>query len=300
MAVTEYDVVVVGSGPAGLQAAIHASRRRLRVLVLGRTSRSHAYREQIDNLCGVQGASGSDLMLIGRQQAEQAGTIFLEEDAVRLERQDGRFVLETESRLAMRTKAVVLATGAAPSAAAVNGEKDLAGRGVSYCVDCDAPFFRGKPVAVIGTGSGAVEGALTLAGIATEVHLIAPAVDVTESLRARLDASAVIRHVPDEVSAIVGNDAVEAVATKRGRRIPVEGVFIEPGGRGALELSLPLGLRLDPDDAGFVPTDDKQATNVRGVFAAGDVTGRPWQVARAIGQGCIAGIEAARYAQSVA
>ena len=98
----------------------------------------------------------------------------------------------------------------------------------------------------------------------------------------------------------VACNGVEAVATKRGRRIPVEGVFIEPAGRGALELSLPLGLRLDPDAVGFVVTDEKQATNVPGMFAAGDVTGRPWQVARAIGQGCVAGIEAARYAQSVA
>ncbi|MBI5502561.1 MAG: FAD-dependent oxidoreductase [Deltaproteobacteria bacterium] len=299
MAVTEYDVVVVGSGPAGLQAAIHASRRRLRVLILGRADRSHAYREHIDNLYGVQDAAGSDLVLIGRQQAEQAGAVFLEEDAVRLDRTDARFVIETESGLAMRTKSIVLATGAAVPESGVTGETEYVGRGVSYCVDCDAPFFQGKPVAVVGGGSAAIEGALTLAAVATEVHLIAPKVEVTEALQARLESSGVIRHVPDELSAIVGGDGVEAVATKRGRRIPVEGVFIEPAGRGALELSLPLGLRLDPDAVGFVVTDEKQATNVPGMFAAGDVTGRPWQVARAIGQGCVAGIEAARYAQSV-
>ena len=300
MAFADYDVVVVGSGPAGLQAAIHASRRRQRVLVLGRPSRSHAYKEEIDNVYGVQDATGSELMVVGKQQAEQAGAGFLEEDAVRLERSDGRFIVETESGLAMRSKSIVLATGAAWPNGGVTGEKDLVGRGVSYCVDCDAPFFRGKPVAVVGGGSAAVEGALTLAGVATEVHLFAKEIEVSESLLARLEASSVIRHVPDEVSAIVGNDAVEAVATKRGRRITVEGVFIEPAGRGALELTLPLGLRLDPDAVDFVATDDKQATNVPGMFAAGDVTGKPWQVARAIGQGCVAGIEAARYAQTVA
>lgn len=297
---TEYDVVVVGSGPAGLQAAIHASRRRLNVLVLGRSERSNAFRAQIDNVYGVQDATGSDLMVVGRQQAEQAGAGFLEEDAVRLDRQDGRFIIETESGLAMRAKSIVLATGASVPGEGVTGEQDFVGRGVSYCVDCDAPFFRGKPVAVVGGGSAAIEGALTLAGVATEVHLIAPQIDVTESLKARLEASSVIRHVPDEVATIFGEDAVEAVATKRGRRITVEGVFIEPAGRGALELTLPLGLRLDPEAVDFVATDDKQATNVPGMFAAGDVTGRPWQVARAIGQGCVAGIEAARYAQTVA
>jgi thioredoxin reductase (NADPH) len=300
MAVTEYDVLVVGSGPAGLQAAIHASRRRLRVLVLGRPARSKAFREQIDNVYGVQDATGSDLMMVGRQQAEQAGAGFLEEDAVRLDRTGGRFVIETESGIAMRAKSIVLATGASVPMGTVTGEKDFVGRGVSYCVDCDAPFFRGKPVAVVGGGSAAVEGALTLAGVATEVHLIAKEIDVTESLRARLEASSVIRHVPDVASSLVGGDAVEAVATKRGRRIAVEGVFIEPAGRGALELTLPLGLRLDPEAVDFVATDDKQRTNVPGMFAAGDVTGQPWQVARAIGQGCVAGIEAARYAQTIA
>ena len=101
---TDYDVVVVGSGPAGLQAAIHASRRRLNVLVLGRSERSNAFRAQIDNVYGVQDATGADLMVVGRQQAEQAGVGFLEEDAVRLDRQDGRFIIETESGVAMRAK----------------------------------------------------------------------------------------------------------------------------------------------------------------------------------------------------
>jgi thioredoxin reductase (NADPH) len=300
MANPEYDVVVVGSGPAGLQAALHIARRRLRVLVLGRPARSKVNRTRIDNLLGVEQATGDELLRVGREQARGAGAELLEEDATRVEREDRGFAVSGESGRGFRAKAVVLATGIAANVPRIPGERELAGRGVSYCVDCDASLYRGRRVAVVGDGSAAAEGALTLLGLAREVHLVSPGLDVVPELRAEIEASGVIRHIPRQLARIVGDSAVEAVELEGGERLAVEGVFIEQGGKGALDLATPLGVRLDDASARFVVTDGQQATNVPGLFAAGDVTGEPWQVARAMGQGCVAGIAASQYVRGVA
>jgi thioredoxin reductase (NADPH) len=292
--------MVVGSGPAGLQAALHVARRRLRVLVLGRAARSKVSRTRIDNLLGVERSTGDELLRVGREQAQGAGADLLEEDATHVELADGGFAVAGESGRGFRAKAVVLATGIAASAPRIPGERELAGRGVSYCVDCDAPLYRGRSVVVVGDGSAAAEGALTLLGLAREVHLVGTGLDVVPELRAEVEACAVIRHIPAKLARIVGDGAVEAVELESGERLAVEGVFIEQGGKGAVDLATPLGVRLDEANARFVVTDGRQATNVPGLFAAGDVTGEPWQVARAMGQGCVAGIAASQYVRGAA
>ncbi len=300
MADAEYDVVVVGSGPAGLQAGLHVARRRLRVLVLGRAARSKVSRTLIDNLLGVERASGDELLRVGREQARGAGADLLEEDATHVERDGRGFTVAGESGRGFRAKAVVLATGMASVGPRIPGERELAGRGVSYCVDCDGSLYRGRRVVVAGDGSAAAEGALTLLGWAREVHLVGPGLDVVPALRAEVEAAAVIRHIPGKLARIVGDGGVEAVELEGGERLAVEGVFIEQGGKGALDLATPLGVRLDEASARFVVTDGRQATNVPGLFAAGDVTGEPWQVARAMGQGCVAGLAAAQYVRGAA
>jgi thioredoxin reductase (NADPH) len=137
---------------------------------------------------------------------------------------------------------------------------------------------------------------------ASEVHLVSEKLDVSDHLAGLLASSTVVRHEPDGIAKIVGRDgdqAVGAVELASGGSIDVEGVFIELGAKGVLDLTVGLGVELDPESLKYVVVDRGQKTNVDGVFAAGDVTGPPLQVAKAVGEGCVAGLSAAQYAKGV-
>lgn len=293
-----YDVVVLGAGPAGLQAAIHASRRKAAVALLGKPDKSSLFHAHVENFCCIFNITGEQMLDVGRQQAVRFGTRWIEEDVMKVELQQPGLVLDTESGQRLRTKSLVIATGSSRNRLGVAGEKELLGKGVSYCVECDANFFRNQTVAVVGNESAAVGGALTLLGYAQKVHLICDRLQVVDSLRESLAGSAVVVHTDSKVEKIEGEQAVTGLALTDGSRLPVDGVFIELGARGVMELATALGIRLD-DDARYIDVDRKQQTNVAGVYAAGDVCGPPWQMAKAVGEGCVAGLEAAGYARKL-
>jgi thioredoxin reductase (NADPH) len=300
MAESTYDVVIIGSGPAGLQAAIHAARRRRTVLVLGRPQNSNLVKAHVENLFGIENVTGEGLLAAGRAQAARAGSVLVDEDATGIARdvQTGLFTVTLESRTHVSCTAVVLATGISLERLNVPGEKEFLGRGVSYCVDCDAAFYKGKRVAVVGGGSAAVEGALTLLSYAANVHLVCDELNVQADLRRELDASNVIVHLSTKVKAIAGTSKVSALDMEPGGALELDGVFIELGAKGVLELTLDIGVELDPESFKYILTDRQQQTNVEGVFAAGDITGQPWQAAKAIGEGCVAGLSAATYVRN--
>ena len=292
-----YDVVVLGSGPAGLQAAVHAARRKARVLVLGRGEKSGCWSAHVENLVGQVPTTGADLVRTGREQAASSGAELREEDATKLGPRDGGFTVTCESGDEVRAKALVIATGVSRAKLGAPGERDFVGRGVSYCVDCDAGFFRGRPVVVTGDGSAAAEGALLMLRYASEVHLVTKGLECAEKLKAEVASSAVVEHSPDRIARIAGGEGVEAVELESGARLEVNGVFIELGAKGVMELTMELGVELDPENFRYVVVDRKQRTNIAGVFAAGDITGPPWQIAKALGEGCVAGLEAAAFAK---
>jgi thioredoxin reductase (NADPH) len=297
MSEERYHVVVLGTGPAGLQAAIHAARKKVRVLVLGRAQKSSAFKAHIENYCCMDGVAGVDLLEGGRAQAEGHGAVFLEEDVLDVRPGDDGFRVETESGSLISTAALVLAMGVSRNKLGVDGEKALFGKGVSYCVDCDAGFYRDRPVAVAGGASAAVHGALTLLLYTPEVHLIARELEVSGALAEKIAESAVTLHLGRGIREIRGTDAVSSVALDDGTELPVKGVFVELGARGAVALAGNLGVALDPESMQYVAVDRKQATSVPGVYAAGDICGPPWQVAKAVGEGCVAGLEAAAFAR---
>lgn len=294
-----FDVAVIGTGPAGLQAAIHASRKKVSVAVVGKIPKSSAFKAHVENFCCIPHATGEDLLIQGRQQAERFGAVFFDEDVVSVEREGDRFRLSLEGGDAMEAKALILAMGISRKKLGVPGEKEFLGKGVSYCVECDANFFRGVPVAVVGCESAAVSGALTLLFYADRVHLICEKLQVSENLAEKLRESAIELHEGRRVVEIAGSDAVEAVVLDDGSRLPVQGVFIERGAKGALEIATALGVDLDPESFQYVVTNKRQETNVPGVYAAGDICGPPWQIAKAVGEGCVAGLEAADYVRKL-
>lgn len=295
-----YDVVILGTGPAGLQASIHAGRKNASVLVLGRWTSSSLFRAHVENYCCLGKLSGEELLSGGRHQAEKAGAVFLDQDVVEIRSDLGGVTIRTESGQEVFARTLIIATGIARNHLGVAGEKDLLGRGVSYCVDCDANFYRGEKVAVIGGASAGVSGSLQMLAYASEVHLIFDELSVTEELAVKLKDSPVILHPQTKVESIEGETGVTGLKMESDRgteELDVAGVFIELGAKGAVELAGVIGVDLDPESMKYIQVNRRQETNLPGVYAAGDITGPPWQMAKAVGEGCVAGLEAARYAK---
>jgi thioredoxin reductase (NADPH) len=290
----EYDIIILGAGPAGIQAGIHASRRGLRVLLVGKPSNSAIIKGHIENHAFIPGpVNGAELIKVGTAQVQKSGAIIMEEDATGLSRAGAGFVIRVESGRELGCRALIIATGTARKKLGVPGEKEFEGRGVSYCVDCDAGFFRNKKVLVTGNGSAAASGALHLLHFTLDITLVAEKLAVAPELVEELKASKVNIIEGKTVKHILGDELVTAVVLSDESFLPVNGVFIERGAKGILELGLSLGLALTGD--GHLAVDRSMATNVPGVFAAGDVTGPPWQMAKAVGEGCVAGLKAAEY-----
>ena len=291
------DVVILGTGPAGLQAAIHAARAKVSVVVMGRETKSSLYRAHVENYCCLGKISGEQLLQDGVQQAKDAGAEFLHEDVVEITPSDQGFLVVTEGERHILTYTLILAMGVSRNRIGVPGEKEFLGKGVSYCVDCDGNFYRGEPVAVVGNESAAIAGALTLLFYAKEVHLVAKKLDVSDRLAFQVQESDVNLHIGQSVKRIIGNDMVEGLELDNGEELKVSGVFIETGAKGAVELAGFLGVALDPEHFKYVVTNKTQETNVPGVYAAGDICGPPWQMAKAVGEGCVAGLAEAKFAK---
>lgn len=288
----ETDVLVIGSGPAGIQAAIHASRRKVSVVVAGRPSASAAAGTEMDNYFGTGLVSGDRLIEEGVRQAESTGAVFSGQNVISSSR-DGeafRFVLEDGTEVV--SKAVVIATGISRKRLGIPGEKELFGKGVSYCAVCDCNFYKGRRAVIVGNESEAATSAEMMTGYASETSWVAWDVQASPVLVEKAEAAGV-RLYGSKPRAIIGETKVEALELEDGTTIPTDGVFIELGARSAADIAMDLDVMPEMDDTIKVGTDC--ATEVPGVYACGDVTGKPWQVAKAVGQGCVAGTNAAAF-----
>jgi len=290
-----YDIIIIGSGPAGLQAAIHAARRKATVLVMGRLHKSSIYPAHIDNYCCICGDSGEELLHQALTRAQESGAAFLNEDVTEITGENGLFTVHSEGGEVMTSMALILAMGITRNKLGLKAEKLFTGKGISYCVDCDAGFYKDRNVAIVGNGSAAVTGALILLFYAKEVHLICEKMEVADHLAVRVRESSIHMHENRKVVNITGKDSVEEVVLDNSEKIDVSGVFIELGARGAMSVAGDLGIEMDQATMKFIATNKRQETNIPGVYAAGDIAGLPWQVAKAVGEGCVAGLEAAVY-----
>jgi len=294
----EKDVVIIGAGPAGIQAAIHAVRKKCDVLLLGRIERSALYTAHVENYACVDGVvTGKELLDAGIAQVKRFGAEVMDDDVLKLHLAENGFLVELESGIQVSTRSIVFANGTSRKKLKVPGEKEFFGRGVSYCVDCDANFFRNATVAVVGNASAAIDRALTLTGYASKVYLINQELTASKELQDKLTSSEVENINGTWVSEIVGDGDVKSLTLENGDTIELDGVFIELGAKGAMELALEIGVQLDMDTMSHIDTNKKTETNVAGVYAAGDITGHPYQMAKAVGEGCVAGMEAANYAK---
>ncbi len=293
----DYEIVIIGAGPAGLQAGIHAGRRRHKVLIIGKPENSALYNAHIENYFGFPDkVDGKVLIEAGLTQIARFGVDLLREDVVKIETLDGGdFLVETEKGEKIKATVLILAMGVKKKKKLLKNEDQYVGKGISYCVDCDAWFYRGKEVAVIGDGSAAVHGAVSLTKFAKRVYLILLKDEPELERELQGVQVEILKTKPLE---IIGEEEVKGLRLESGEELLLDGIFIELGAKGPLELLGPIGIELDPETLNYVKVDIKMRTNVPGVFACGDLTGPPLQLAKAVGEGCIAGLSASDYLKS--
>ncbi|MCX4347146.1 MAG: FAD-dependent oxidoreductase [Lachnospiraceae bacterium] len=298
------DVLIIGSGPAGLSAAIYARRANLNVAVLeklymglGQVAESR----QVDNYLGMPGMNGYDMGEAFRRHAEDFGAEFLEGEAAEIKKEGDIFciVLKDGERLSART--VIYAAGAAHRHLGVVGEDVLAGRGVSYCAVCDGAFYRKKIVAVAGGGDTALDDALYLSEMCSKVYLIhrreefrgakATLLKLREKENVTILAPAVINEVK-------GENKVSGIVLSDGNEIECQGLFVAVGMEPQTEL---LKGFVTLDKTGYVVADETGKTSVDGFFVAGDVRAKALrQVVTAAADGANAAVFAAEYLRGLA
>ena len=274
------NVVIIGAGPAGVSAALYTARAGVDTTVLTKGPGALARAEGIENYYGVPGpVSGAELERRGIEGAEAVGVKFVHTEAVGLTFTD-KLTVETLAG-DFPADAVILATGASRAAPPVPGLAALEGRGVSYCATCDAFFYRGKDVAVLGSGEYALHEIAALLPLAKSVTLLTGGAELTASFPAQVAVRT------QKVEAILGPDKVSGVQLAGGEVLPVDGVFVAMGVAGSTALARKMGAQVEGNR---IVVDDKMMTTIPGLFAAGDCTGGLLQVAKAVYEGAVAGL----------
>ncbi|OYR82720.1 thioredoxin-disulfide reductase, partial [Halorubrum distributum] len=258
-------VAIIGGGPTGLNAAIYTARADKRTLVFddgGGTTRDV---DTMENVYGFpEGVTGPELVDLGREHARKYGAEIVEEEVVRIEPEGERYRVETTVDEYV-VDGVVIATGADYERPAIADVEAYEGHGVSYCVECDAYFYRDSPVAVVGNDNYAATEALMLLDYTDDVRILTngSSFEAGEELKERVD-DAGIPVITDDLDRLTGEEVLEAVVTKAGDEIPVDGLFVALGTAGGTDLAEMLGVPVDGDD---IVTDPDQSTPVDRVYA---------------------------------
>ncbi len=296
-------VLIIGSGPAGLTAAIYASRAALDVTLLAGTAWGGQLMltTEVENYPGFKdGILGPELMMAIRGQAERFGTKIIDEPAIKVDFSAPPFKVATDTQT-HEGDAVIIATGADTMWLGVTGEERLIGRGVSSCAPCDAFFFKEKKVIVVGGGDSAMEEALVLSKFATEVTIVhrRDAFRASKIMQEKVKSNPKIKIIWNtELTDIVGENKVEGVKlnntqTKMVSEMAIDGVFVAIGHTPNTEI---FKGQIDLDDKGYIKVIDHTLTNVEGVFVAGDVHDHHYrQAVTAAAFGCMAAMDAEKW-----
>ncbi|AWB27944.1 NAD(P)/FAD-dependent oxidoreductase [Halococcoides cellulosivorans] len=281
------EIAIVGGGPAGLAAAVYTARADRETIVFDSGEGTTASVDWMENVYGFpEGIAGPDIVARGREHAERFGAEIIREEVVRIADDGEGYTVETTDSTYSVT-GVVLATGSSYETPAIAGIDDYEGQGVSYCVECDAFFYRDQTVGVVGAGNYAAKEATMLLDYTDDVTVYTNGTDLTmdEGLRADLDDRG-IPIVEESIADLHGDGVLEAI-TVDGRQVPIDGLFVALGAAGGTDLAEMLGVPVLDDE---IQVESDQSTGVDRVYAAGDVTGGQRQVNVSIGEGTTAAI----------
>jgi thioredoxin reductase (NADPH) len=294
----EYDIIIIGGGPAGLSSGIYASRLGAKTLILEKLNPGGqiTLSSEIENYPGVcEVKSGLEFMSCWPEQAKRFGCEIKSEEVTKLSPENGKWIIETHKNK-YKAKAVIFATGSNPKKAGFEGEEEFTGRGVSYCAVCDGFFYKDRVVAVIGGGDTALEEALYLSKIAKKVYLI----HRRDKFRAAPHTQKKVFNTPnieiifnETVKKVIGKDFVEGIILSSNKELKVDGVFVFVGMKVNNELVKNLA---ELNEYGEVKVNLKMQTSKKGLYAAGDVRENSVkQVVAAAGDGATAAINAIKY-----
>ena len=291
------DLVIIGSGPAGLSAAVYAQRAKLDQVVVEKEMFSGGQivtTDRVDNYLGLYGESGYDLAVKFREHADALGVPFMEAEVNKIEDKGDYKVVYLENGETIETKSVIIATGSNHRKLGVKGEKEFTGMGVSYCATCDGAFFKAKNVAVVGGGDVALGDALYLANLCEKVYLIHRRDELrgAKSLQQKVMDADNIEFMPCcEITEIAGDNKVECInvinnQTEETKQVEVSGVFIAVGMEPQSALVKDIAKL---DKSGYIEAGEDCRTSAAGVYAAGDIrTKELRQVITAVSDGAVA------------
>lgn len=281
-------VLIIGAGPAGISAALYAVRSGLDVTVFTKGSGSLTKAEKIENYYGwAEPVSGRQLEQNGIDGAKRLGVKVIEDEILWLGQDDEgvQFLAKSQGHQ-YAADSVVLAAGAVRNAPNLPGLKEYEGHGVSYCAICDAFFYRGKTVSVLGASEYARHEAETLLPHAGKVQIFTDGREPAAEMPAAVDV------YTEKLDAVDGDKKVTGIRLADGTIIPTDGVFVAYGAAGSTDLARKVGAAIED---GHIVVDETMSTNIPGLYAAGDCTGGLLQVAKAVYEGAQAGLAAVRY-----
>ena len=292
---SDFDVIIIGGGPAGLTAAIYAARYKLDCLVVSKTiggAAATAYK--ICNYPSSEEIKGFELMQKYTKKVEELRVPIIYNDVIKVEKGKNGFLVSTLNKK-FSCKKIIFCIGTERIRLNVKGEGKFLGRGVSYCTTCDAAFFKDKDVVVVGGSNAALTSALLLAEYSPKVYIIyrgdkflKPEPTWIELVKREKKIQTLFK---EEIVEIYGDKSVEEIKLKSGKLLKVKGIFVETGSVPNTNLVSNLGIRLDKK--GYIMTDKEQKTNIKGLFAAGDVTNNILkQIVTASAEGAIAAYSA--------
>lgn len=270
-----YDAVMIGSGPAGLSAALYTSRANLTTLVIGKDRGALEKADRIENYFGMaEPISGCELVENTKTQARSLGVELVEDEIFHIT-WNGHFILEGKNGT-YESLTVLLATGTGRKTLKIEGLKELEGRGVSYCAVCDAFFYRGKEVAVLGNEDYAIH------EMSQILPVVKSAVLLTNGRELKTEVPKGVQVIREPLRSVDGTERVEGITFEDGSSIAVEGLFIALGSAGAMELARKAGAFTEGQN---IKVNERMETNIPGLYAAGDCIGGLLQISTAVGEG---------------
>lgn len=283
-----YDVIIIGSGPAGISASLYTKRAGLETLIVSKGIGTLNKVEKIENYYGTPNISGKTIQEIGENQAKNLNIEIKKEEVMQID-YGKNFIVKTLN-YEYEAKAIIIATGSNRKVANIKGIKEFEGKGVSYCTTCDGFFYKDKDVAVLGNKEYALHEAQNLLPIAKSVTMLTNGEQPVEKRTEGIEIE------ENKIREFRGTNSIEEIEFEDNTKKKIDGVFVALGTASSSDLARKLGVVLD--DKNNIKVDSKMETNIKGVYACGDCTGGILQISKAVYEGMVAGMSAIQFIKS--